>query len=303
MLSVILAHTNVQILLTLVVILLFLYRMKMFFSRGKVPQEIHDGFKQNDIPFSNEVFCKDSTQRPGEWVLDKEKTQRHFVKKMNGKLLIFPETRNFSIEFDEVEKEVFLITDRDSLSDVLLGLARSEKVVYQDQICTFPNSERELERTWLDGFEIIVGDTLQDIVHFWNRPRLISRWKRQYIYQLWIPTDLAADSRMEDALCALINKYSWSERQHSKAVQFVSFSIEESELENIASRFRKKLSVSTNVKFYVEAQIPDYCPEYHPLFSFREDPFSARDNSIEIHRGQGSTNIIELDRTQWTCPT
>ncbi|MYF99911.1 hypothetical protein F4212_12400 [Candidatus Poribacteria bacterium] len=263
-------------------------------SRGKVPQEIHDGFKQNNIPFSNEVICKDSIQRPGEWVLiDKEKNQRHFVKKMNGKLLILPDTQNFSKEFDEVEKEVFLITDRDSLSDVLLGLARSEKIVYQDQICAFPNSERELERTWLNTFEIIVGDTLQDIVHFWNRPWLISRWKRKYIYQLLIPTDLAADSCMEDALCALINKYSWSERQHSRAVQFVSFSIKESELESIAGRFRKKISVFTNVKCYEEPQVADYCPEY-PLFSFQENPLSSRDNSIEIYRGQSSTNIIEL---------
>ena len=31
-----------------------------------------------------------------------------------------------------------------------------------------------------------------------------------------------------------------------------------------------------------------------PLFSLREDPFSDRESSIEIHRGQGNTNILEL---------
>ena len=263
-------------------------------SRGEVPPEIHDGFKQNDIPFSDEVFCKDSVQRQGSWVLiDKENKQRHYVEKMNGKLVIFPETQSFSTEFDEVEKEVFLISDRDSLSDTLLELARSQKIVYQDQICAFPNSDRELQKTWLDSFEIIVGDTLQNIVHFWNRPWLISRWKRKNIYQLSIPTDLITDSRMEDALCTLISKYSWRERQNSKLVQFVSFGIEEAELENIASRFRKKLRRSTSVKCYAEPQIPDLLPE-NPLFSLREDPLFSRDNSIEIHRGQGNTNILEL---------
>ena len=261
-------------------------------SRGEVPPDIHDGFKQNDIPFSNEVFCKDSVKSPGSWVLiDKENKQRHYVKKMNGKLLIFPETQSFSTEFDEVEKEVFLITDRDSLSDVLLELARSPKIVYQDQICAFPNSERELEKTWLDSFEIIIGNTLQDIVHFWNKPLLIGRRERKYINQLWIPTTLATEPCMENALCNLINKYSWWERQNSKAVQFVSFSIEEAELENIASRFRKKLRVSTRVKCHEAPQTPNFRPE-DPLFYLREDPFSSRDSSIEIHRGQGNTNIV-----------
>ena len=32
----------------------------------------------------------------------------------------------------------------------------------------------------------------------------------------------------------------------------------------------------------------------NPLFSLREDPFSDRESSIEIHRGQGNTNILEL---------
>lgn len=263
-------------------------------SRGEIPPEIHDGFKEHEIPFSDDVFCKDSVQRSGSWVLiDKENKQRHYVEKMNGKLVIFPETQSFSIEFDEVEKEVFLISDRDSLSGTLLELARSQKIVYQDQICAFPNSERELQETGLDSFEIIVGDTLQDIVHFWNRPRLISRSKRKDIYQLWIPTDLTTDSRIEDALCDLISKYSWRERQTPKSVQFVSFSIEEAELENIASRFGKKLTVSTGVKCYTEPQTPDLLPG-KPLFFLSEDPLFPRDSSIEIHRGQGNKNLFEL---------
>ena len=36
-----------------------------------------------------------------------------------------------------------------------------------------------------------------------------------------------------------------------------------------------------------------FFPEY-PLFSLRENPFSDRDSSIEIHRGQSHTNILEL---------
>ncbi len=38
-------------------------------SQGEVPLEIHEGFKENNIPFSNEVFCKDSLENPENWVL------------------------------------------------------------------------------------------------------------------------------------------------------------------------------------------------------------------------------------------
>lgn len=263
-------------------------------SRGRVPQEIHEGFRENNIPFSNEVFCKDSVQRPGNWVLiDKENKQRHYVEKKNGKLLVYPETLSFSTEFDEIEKEVFLITDRDSLSDVLLELARSQNTVYRDQICAFPNSERELQKTWLGSFEIIVGGTLQDIVHFWNRPWLISRWKRKYMNQLWLPPTLATDPTMENALCAWINRHSWTESQRSKIVQFVSFSVEEEELKDIASRFQRKLQWSTIVKCCEEPEIPDLRPE-DSLFFWHENPLSSRDSSIEVHRPQGNKDIFKL---------
>ena len=263
-------------------------------SCGEVPPEIHDGFKQNDIPFSNEVFCKDSVQRPGGWVIiDKENKQRHYIEKMNGKLVIFPETQSFSAEFDEVEKEVFLITDRYSLAEVLLELAHSQNIVYNDQICAFPNTERDVDKPEQDRFQVIVGDTIKDLAYFWNKPWLLSRWKRTYMNQLWLPTTLAADPDMEDALCAWIGRNSWTERQNSKTVQFVSFSTEEEDLKSIASRFQNKLRWSTNVKCYKEPQTPNFRPEY-PLFSLREDPFSDRDSSIEIHRGQGNINILEL---------
>ena len=69
---------------------------------------------------------------------------------------------------------------------------------------------------------------------------------------------MATDPSMEDALCDCIIKHSWSERQHSKAIQFVSFSIEEEDLKNIANRFQDKQRFSANVKCYDVPQIPNF---------------------------------------------
>ncbi len=270
-------------------------------SRGEVPQEIHEGFikkglEEKGIPFSQEVFSKESVQEPGNWaIIDRENNGIHYIERRDGRLCVLPYRKSKILNSDEneIEKNIYLTVDRESLVDALSELAKTNNMIYRDQICAFPNTERDVEKQEQDRFQVIVGDTIEDLVYFWNRPWLISRWKRQYMHQLWLPTALATDPDMEDALCAWINKNSWIERENSKAIQFVSFSTEEEDLKNIASRFRNKLRFSTNVKCYDEPQTPNFRSE-DPLFSLRQNPFTDRDSNIELHRGQGNTNILEL---------
>ena len=263
-------------------------------SQGMVPQEIHVGFERSNIPFSNAVISKESLQRSECWVLlDKENKQRHYVQNINGRLCIFPETRSFSAEFGEVKKEVFLITSRSSLVDTLLELSQAQNVVYRDQICAFPNTEQDIQKGWRSHFEVVVGDTLQDIVHFWNRPWLLGRRKRRYMNQMWLPTTLATDPNMEDALCSWIKRNVRKENNNPGTVRFVSFSTEQLELENIADNFKGRLSAFTHAKHYTEPQIPSLTPE-HLSFFLDKNPLSSRDRSIQTHRAQGNQDILEL---------
>ena len=270
-------------------------------SRGEVPLEVHEGFKEKELQnkcehLSNEAFCKDSVQHPEKWaIIDKENNGIHYIERRDEKLFVLPyrKSKILNSNENEIEKNIYLTVDRESLIDALTELANTQNIIYRDQICAFPNTERDVDKQEQDRFQVIVGDTIEDLVYFWNKPWLLSRWKRTYMNQLWLPTALATDPDMEDALCAWISKNSRTERQSSKTVQFVSFSTEEEDLKNIASRFQNKLSFSTDVKCYDEPQIPNFRPE-DPLFSLREDPFSDRESSIEIHRGQGNTNILEL---------
>ncbi len=270
-------------------------------SRGEVPQAVHEGFKEKGldekgIPLSQKAFIKESVQKPENWaIIDKENTAIHYIEQKGEKLIVHPHRKNKILNSNEndIEKNIYLTVDRKSLADALSEIARTNNIIYRDQICAFPNAERDVDKQEQDRFQVIVGDTIEDIVYFWNKPYLLSRWKRTYMNHLWLPTDLATDADMKDALCTWVNKSSWAEEQNSKTIQFVSFSIEEQELKSIASRFQNKLRWSTNVKRYEDPQIPNFRPEY-PLFSLREDPFSDRDSSIEIHRGQSNTNILEL---------
>ena len=263
-------------------------------SQGIVPPEIHVGFERSNIPFSNAVISKESLQRSECWVLlDRENKQRHYVQNISGRLCVFPETRSFSAEFGEIKKEVFLITNRSSLVDTLLELSRAQNVVYRDQICAFPNTERDIQNGWQSHFEVVVGDTLQDIVHFWNRPWLLGRWRRKYMNQLLLPTILATDPSMEEALCSWIKRNAWKQGNNPETVQFVSFSTELPELENIAGKFQEKLEAFTYAKHYTEPQIPNFDSE-HLSFFLDKNPLSSRDSSIETHRAQGNQDILEV---------
>ena len=263
-------------------------------SQGVVPPEIHVGFERSNIPFSNAVISKESLQRSECWVLlDKENKQRHYVQNISGRLCVFPETRSFSAEFGEVKKEVFLITSRSSLIDSLLELSQAQNVVYRDQICAFPKTERDIQQGWQSHFEVIVGDTLQDIVHFWNRSWLLGRWRRKYMNQLLLPTTLATDPSMEEALCSWIKRNIRKQGNNLEPVDFVSFSTEQPELESIADKFQRKLGVFTHAKHYADPQIPSLASE-HLSFFLDENPLSSRDSSIETCRAQGTQDLLEV---------
>ena len=139
-------------------------------------------------------------------------------------------TASFIGALGKIKKKICLVTDRKSLADALLELARTLNIVFRNQVCALPNIERESEENEQAAFfDVIVGDTLQDIVYFWNRPLLVERWKRGGINHMWLPTALAKDTDMKDALCAWIARAAPILRTgipRPRTVRFVSFSTE-----------------------------------------------------------------------------
>ena len=269
-------------------------------AQGEVPSEIHEGFKKAGIPFSTEVFSKPSLLHPGNWaIIDEENKQIQYVRRLDTGLSIQPQTRSFGDEFSDIDKKVCLVSDWRSLADSLVEITQNQNIVFRDQICALPNTERESEEdTRASCFEVIVGDELQDIVYFWNRPLAVGRFRRQFMNQIWLPKTLATDPDMEDALCTWIYRAADRSSGTPKTVRYVSFSTEQEELEDIASRFCENrrahsLSIRTVATCFEEPQIPNFSPEV-PLFLQREHSLFSRENSIDIHRAQGNKDIIEL---------
>ena len=269
-------------------------------EQGEIPTEVHEGFKKASVPFSKEVFSKKPVQRPESWaIIDRENKQIQYVEPSGSSLYVQPKTESFRNELSEIKRKICLITDRQSLANALLEFAHTPNIIFRNQVCALPNTERECKTgTWVSDFQIIVGDTLQDIVYFWNRPLLLPRSERGRINQMWLPKTLATDPDMEKALCAWIARRANLGSQTRKTVRFVSFSTEKRELEDIASRFRESLHaqhkyVHTVADCFEEPQIPNFRSE-DPLSFQRDNPFSFRENTIDIHRVHGNEGILEL---------
>ena len=269
-------------------------------NQGEIPSAIHEGFKKAGIPFSRETFSKQSVQRPGSWaVMDKENEQIHYIDEESHRLVI-RETQSFSDELNEIKKKVCLVTDRTSLADALLEIIQTRNIVFRDQICALPNTDREVEvNTLINYFDVVIGDEFQDIVHFWNRPLAVGRFKRQFMNQMWLPKTLATDPNMEEALYAWFRRITHLDGNDRSILRFVSFSTEKRELEDIAKRFREQfhahnLAVHTAANCFEEPQIPNLRPE--------DSFFEHTGGGMDIHRVQGNEGILELAEPKGIAP-
>ena len=262
--------------------------LKRALERGEVPSEIQEGFKNAGVLSSNEVFSKKSVQHGESWaIIDKVNDRIHYVNLQSNDLSVQPQIPRLFGELSGINKKVCLITDRESLATALLELARTPNVVFRDQMCGAPNAEREIEEiTKSVYFEVIVGDTLLDIVYFWNNPLSIEKWKQQFPSQFLLPPDLAKDTNMEDALCAWIRRTAYWISETPKTVRFVSFSTEKRELEYIANGFQRKLEKNIVVKCFKEPQVPNFWPE---------DPLLMQiGHGMDIRRTHGNEAVLEL---------
>lgn len=261
---------------------------------GKVPQEVREAFKNAGIPFSEEAFIKEPKKQPDTWVIiDREYRQIHYISRASYGLIVLPDTQSFNGPLNGINKRVFLVIDRESLADTLLELAQSRDVVFYDQVCTLPNTERDVSSTANDHFNVIIGNTVQDIVYSWNCPWLVGRWKRGGMNHIWLPTELVYDPNMQEALCAWFRKVTFLHSDNPRKLRFVSYSTEERELHDIAGRFSENLQVSTLVERFQESQIPSF---------LKEEPLHVHVARMDVHSARSDKEAITLTEPRGLAP-
>lgn len=172
---------------------------------------------------------------------------------------------------------------------VTLNIALSDlggfhnNVVYPVQVCSLPNKFKNPK--WQhnnERFTVVVGDSVQDLVYFWNTPHFIQSWLRTSFTQLWTPREIIENTEVHEGLLKFIGRYTSRTGNDRHGVQFVSCSILDEDLKKIVSNF-SAIPHPRTANYFVELPFPDY-EESLPFASIDKgvDFFRARSNEEHL---------------------
>ncbi len=161
-------------------------------------------------------------------------------------------------------RKIFNIIDSNSLNEALkyIGDFRN-RLIFASQISSYSEHIKDTELTSTDeSFEVIVGNSLNEIVYAWNRPLNLRAWQRVRFGQLWITQDLISDPILNDGLTQFINKYTGLMSNSSNKTKFVSLSIRKSTLERLKKAINRGLFHPRQVIKYTSFPFPEFSSTY-----------------------------------------
>jgi len=194
-----------------------------------------------------------------------------------------PRMMTSSIIREYPKRKEFVVKSEAELVTALSDLNTFDTFVYPSMMCTVPSAALNHEYSHEEeDFTIIVGDSLNDIVYYWNRIFAVHYTRQTKLNAIWISRAMA----MNPAIVAALNN--WIQRavdpggsgQHG--VRFVSFSVNQSELDGIATQivngryFRKTLDVKTTLPLTDFSWDPN-------LAGIKERLYPIRVNGDEAH--------------------
>lgn len=146
---------------------------------------------------------------------------------------LFPETYSLL----QVQNKTYRLINIDSLVDALSEITQIKpyEITYPIQFCSLPNYYPEGEFDPLTMmFTVIVGNSPNDISYHWNRILKQPKWKRTSLNQLWLPTQFAHNRKLQDAIRSWLENIVDTFGPTGHSIHFLSFSLDKSQLDNIA---------------------------------------------------------------------
>lgn len=185
---------------------------------------------------------------------------------------------------DYPNNKIIDITSKQSFIDALASFNDFKPYVFPIQLCSigdFMNEDRAQDDD--DNFYVFVGDDPSDLVDFWNNPLYLHSWTRKFLRQIWIPSSLAEDPELKDALTKFIHGRADAYGNGQKKVVYSTRSLSDARIKSIADSLTdsgwlfKETRVKTAEKY----------PEYVNYFSF-----DRIKTGMEHFRGAGEEEKI-----------
>lgn len=192
---------------------------------------------------------------------------------------------NLKKALESCKSKIYKVKDYESLNEALLELGDfKNRSVFPAQICAHTNHIKDVEYDHRrECFEVIVGDTNEEIAYAWNKILNLNHWLRTRFTQLWVPAEMIMEPAIKDGLAKFINRYTGevgNNNQHQ--VNYVTFSLDETKIKEISAyfdgtSFHPKISTR-----YAEAQLPNFS-KHSRLFMMRRGLDFVRARSQEEH--------------------
>ncbi len=192
---------------------------------------------------------------------------------------------HLELALEECSLKTYKVTDFASLNTALLDLGEfRNRVVFPIQICSLPNTFKDTQYSHLtEKFAVIIGDSIQELTYFWNRPLIIRNWMRTYFTQLWVPEEIISNDEVHAGLGKFINRYTGQTGNNDHhGAHFVSFTLPEDRLRTIADSFRENFWHPRTVAHLTEPQIPEY-GQRAPFLMLKRGLDFYRAHSTEEH--------------------
>lgn len=192
---------------------------------------------------------------------------------------IFTEAKLQQIE--DVHRK-FNVSDVSSLKNAIVEISKSWHCVYPIQVCSTPRNHPVVKSSYeKEAFTVVIGDSWEDIAHFWNHPMTLTESYRTGTSEIWLPTVLANEPILQKVFPGWFKKLARYLCEHGRPIHFVSHSLSEDQLREIAEKLSlQDQSLSVKFQVFSQPEIPSFMPgttslepphgsEFHPAIGER----------------------------------
>ena len=148
--------------------------------------------------------------------------------------------QSFQRAMENTTVKKFTVTGVPSLAAALTELASGfQRYIFPIQLCATPDPFPDVPYSDnARSFSVVVGDSTQDMVNFWNRVSCVQDYMRKDLKQFWLPTKYADDPRLDEPLRRWFEKMGEPDSSGPRRVRFVSLSVGSQKLEALAQKYQ-----------------------------------------------------------------
>lgn len=174
------------------------------------------------------------------------------------------------------------VTDIASLIEAMQKIATYGSFVFPIQICAI-SPESRYQSLYRDMFTVVIGNSITDVIHTWNRGIVIPSHNRTQINQVWIPQELLDNHSFNDVIKRWIKIMATSRNDEQWNVHFISHSITLEQLDQYAHTLGESLRKRI-----------DRIEEYKPPTNACINPFQFS-GKTDIYRANSLKEEILID--------